>query len=258
MLPPGSPEAGTRPIDIEVGGSSPRGEMRVVAWDLPTRLFHWTLVALILSAYVSTAFAEQLGDNLLKWHRWNGLAILVLLVWRGMWGIFGSSTARFSAFLRGPRSAAAYVIGLVGGKSRRYLGHNPVGAYMVVTLLLVTGSIGVLGLFTVEHNDITAGPLYRLLSEEWVKQTSRLHRVLFDWVLLPLVGVHIAVNLLYTFAKRDPLIPAMITGRKPVADYADAREAVVVRWSLLRAAVLLAASAAIVLGTIKALGGRLP
>lgn len=258
MLPPGSSEAGTRPIDIEGAGSGPRGAMRVVVWDLPTRLFHWTLVALVLGAYLSTAFAEQLGDNLLKWHRWNGLAILVLLVWRGMWGIFGSSTARFAAFLRGPRAAAAYVIGLVRGGPRRYLGHNPVGAYMVLALLLVTGSIGLLGLFTVEHNDITAGPLYRLLSEGWVKQASRLHRVLFDWVLLPLIGVHIAVNLLYTFARRDPLIPAMITGRKPAADYADAREAVIVRWPLLRAAVLLAVSATIVLGGIKALGGRLP
>ena len=230
----------------------------VLVWDLPTRLFHWTLVALIVAAFVSVQFAEPLGDSLLKWHRRIGLAILVLLVWRVAWGFLGSSTARFAGFLGGPRAALGYLGKLLGGLPVRYLGHNPLGAYMVMALLLAVGGNAMLGLFTVEHNDIAAGPLYRMISEDAVKQVSRLHRLAFYWLLLPLIGAHIAANVLYGVLKREPLIPAMITGRKPDAEYVDADEAVLVRRPLLRALFLLAVSAALVLGTIKALGGRLP
>lgn len=256
------------PMKKSTGGASPSANGTddgagpapgsVVAWDLPTRLFHWTLVALILSAWISVQYAEQLGDNLLKWHRWNGIAILVLILWRLAWGLMGSSTARFAAFLRTPAAAFGYLAALVRGLSARYLGHNPLGAYMVMALLLVVGGNALLGLFTVEHNDITAGPLYRLLSEDAVKQVSRLHRLTFDWVLLPLIAAHVAANVLYGVVKREPLIAAMVTGRKPAAEYTDAATAVIVRRPLLRALFLLAVSAAIVLGSIKALGGRLP
>ena len=63
---------------------SAKGEAKVVAWDLPIRLFHWTLVALLIFAWVSYRYAEDMGDYLLKMHRWNGLAILTLLFWRVM------------------------------------------------------------------------------------------------------------------------------------------------------------------------------
>lgn len=75
---------------------------RVAAWDLPTRLFHWTLLILIVVAWASFEFAEALGDETLVVHRANGLAILTLLVWRVLWGIVGSSTARFASFVSGP------------------------------------------------------------------------------------------------------------------------------------------------------------
>jgi cytochrome b len=253
------PPSPRSPTDTDTGIEPPPAATRaVLAWDAPTRLFHWTLVALIVAAVVSVQFAEQLGDSLLKWHRRIGIAILVLLVWRVAWGFLGSSTARFTAFVGGPRHVLDYFGKLLRGVSVRYLGHNPLGAYMVLALLLAVGGHASLGLFTVEHNDITAGPLYRLLSEDAVKQVSRLHRLAFYWLLLPLIGAHVAANVLYGVVKREPLIPAMITGRKPAAEYVDAAEAVPVRRPLVRALVLLAVSAAVVLGTIKALGGRLP
>lgn len=238
---------------------APAGEVaRVVAWDLPTRLFHWTLVLAIAMAWASAQYAEKIGDPLLKWHRWTGIAILVLLLWRLLWGVLGSSTARFVSFVRGPGAALGYAARLAGGGHDRYLGHNPLGAYMVLALLVVVGTQALLGLFTVEHNDLTAGPLYRLVSEDVVKRVSRLHRLLFDDLLLPLIVLHVAANLLYGVVKREPLIPAMVTGRKPAADYADAKEALLVDRPLVRAAFLLAVSAATVIGTIKMLGGRLP
>lgn len=226
------------------------------AWDLPTRLFHWTLLALVVLAWVSFRFAENLGDPLLKWHRWNGLGILTLLVWRLAWGVFGSSTSRFATFVASPRAALVYAGALLAGNSRRYLGHNPLGGWMVMALLSVLAAQGMLGLFTVEHNDIAAGPLARLVGEAATKTASRWHHFVFDFVLLPLVAVHVAANIGYGIFKREPLIAAMITGRKPHAEYADGATADIVDHPMLRALLLLAVSAVLVLGTIRLLSGR--
>lgn len=230
---------------------------RVVAWDLPIRLFHWTLVALLIFAWVSYRYAEDFEDFLLKMHRWNGLAILTLLVWRVLWGFAGSSTARFANFVKGPKAAVGYGRDLVIGRPRRYLGHNPLGAAMVIVMLAVVMAQTLLGLFTVEHNGLTAGPLYRLVSEATRKWASYWHDVNFWNVLLPLIGLHLAANLFYAFVKREPLVPAMITGRKPTETYEDAPQAELPARPMLRAAVLLALAALIVLGSIRLLAGRL-
>ena len=99
---------------------------------------------------------------------------------------------------------------------------------MILALLGAVTAQAVLGLFTVEHNDITAGPLYRLISEERQKVITGWHTWLFYWVILALVPIHILANLWYGLAKKEPLITAMITGKKPAAAYEDAPEAVLV------------------------------
>lgn len=230
----------------------------VVAWDLPTRLFHWTLVALVVSAWVSFQYAEQIGDHRLRWHRANGVAVVILLLWRVMWGFAGSSTSRFHRFIYSPVAAAHYAASLVGGRTQRFLGHNPLGAYVVLALLAIAMTQASLGLFTVEHNDIAAGPLYRLVTEEATKLASRWHRVLFYYVLLPAVALHVTANVLYGLVKREPLIAAMITGRKPTeaVPFEDAQTADVPKRPLVRAALLLALSAGIVLGPVYAVSGR--
>jgi cytochrome b len=235
----------------------PAGSARVTAWDLPTRLFHWTLVLLILSSWLSYEYAEDLGDVTLVWHRAIGLAVLILIVWRLLWGVVGSSTARFASFVRAPGATWAYARGLARGRAAHYLGHNPAGALMVVALIAVVGTIGTLGLFATDDNDLVGGPLYRLVGERGNIAATRTHAQLFHFVLLPLIAIHITVNTLYALVKNDPLIRAMITGRKPAAAYADAAEATVASRPLLRAAVCLIAAAAIVLGGILTLGGRL-
>ena len=232
----------------------------VAAWDLPTRLFHWTLVLLVFAAWATFEFTEAMGDTRLTWHRWNGLLLLTLLVWRLLWGIAGPPHARFSRFLRGPVTVASYVRDLTAGRSRRFLGHNPLGALMVVALLALVTTIATLGLFAVEENDLATGPLYRLAGNEIAKVLTGWHTFLFEPVLLALVAVHIAINVYYTFVKRDALIPAMITGRKPAGTYEDA--SVVPAMSTadikFRAFACLAGASAIVFGGITALGGRLP
>lgn len=227
----------------------------VPVWDLPTRLFHWTLLALIVWAWVSVNYAEALGDTLLVYHRANGLAILTLIVWRVLWGFAGSSTARFQSFIRGPAKVAAYAGGLIRGAGPRYLGHNPLGALMVIVLLATVAAVAILGLFAVDDNDLVGGPLYSLVGERTNISLTRRHDQLFHLLLLPLALLHIAVNSLYTLVKREPLIQAMVTGRKPAETYADAPAANFA--SLARALICLALAAGIVAGTILALGGSL-
>ncbi len=236
---------------------APRDARSVRAWDLPTRLFHWTLAALVVAAWVSYEFAEDLGDETLIWHRANGLAILTLIVWRLLWGVCGSSTARFAGLLRGPNAVLSYARGLFGTHAPRYLGHNPLGALMVLALLATVAMQAGFGLFATDDNDLVGGPLYRLVGEAQNTRAARLHGIVFNFVLLPLVLLHVVANTLYTLVKKEPVIRAMFTGKKPAELYADAAEAAIVSRPLARALLCLIAAAGIVLGGILAAGGSL-
>jgi cytochrome b len=246
----------------------------VRAWDLPTRLFHWALVTLFAFAWISHRFSArlyapqaiwkkltgggpiELGDPLYTWHRWNGYAILILIVFRLLWGFVGSSTSRFRSFVRWPWTAAGYGLDLLRGRERHYLGHNPLGSYMILVLLGLVSAQGMLGLFTLEHNEVVAGPLKRIASDPWVAFLSKWHVRGFN-IILAFVVIHVAANLFYQLVKRDPLITTMVTGRKPAGDYVDTDEAQLVQRPMSRALVCLAAAAAIVVGGIVALGGKL-
>jgi len=228
------------------------------AWDLPTRLFHWLLVLLVASAWVSFRYAEALGDFTLKWHRWNGYAVLVLIVFRVLWGFAGSPTSRFMHFVRWPWVAVGYLVDLVRGRARFFLSHNPVGAYMVLALLGLVALQAGLGLFAVEHNDSGAyGPLYRLVTEDTYKSLTSWHRKLFYSSLLLLIPVHVLANMLYGLVKKEPLIRAMVTGTKPAASYEDGAAAAAEGSQAGRALLCFAAAIAIVFGGIVALGGKL-
>ncbi len=229
----------------------------VPAWDGPTRLFHWLLPFLVLSAWISYRYAESFGDVRLVWHRANGLTVLVLIVWRLLWGAVGSSTSRFSSFVRSPAKAFDYARALRAGPGPKYLGHNPLGAYAVLALLAALGFQASLGLFAIDENDIVGGPLFRLVGSAMRKDITELHEWNFFYIVLTLIAVHLAASLYYRVIKKESLITAMVTGKKPAADYADASEAVLVARPWWRAFVCLLAATAIVFGTILALGGRL-
>ena len=238
-------------------GLSSKKPRQVRAWDLPTRLFHWSLVVSILTAWASWRFSEVIGDHSLSVHRWTGHFILVLLVFRLLWGFIGSSTARLTHVFNWPWTAAGYGLDLLRGKSRHYLGHNPLGSYMVLALFAATAVQATLGLFTVEHNDLTAGPLYKLVSEARQEAITILHRKWFYYVLLALIPLHILANIGYQLLKGDPLVRAMVTGRKPAADYTDEAEARIASAGGFKAMLCLVVAAGIVFGTIFALGGKM-
>lgn len=229
----------------------------VRAWDLPTRVFHWLLVILIGCAWVSYRYSEAVGDNTMQWHRYNGYSLLILIVWRILWGMFGSSTSRFLSFVPWPWKAARYGMDLVRGKDRHFLGHNPLGTYMVLALLAAVSTQGVLGLLATEHNFLTWGPLTHLIEDAVSERLTHLHSFFFYNGLLVLIGLHIAANVLYAVFKRDPLIKAMVTGTKPAGNYEDEAQLEIVSAPLLRALACLVVAAAMVLGSILALGGKL-
>lgn len=213
---------------------------RVLAWDGPTRLFKWVFVALIVMAPLS----NKLGDATLIWHKLNGYAILTLILFRILWGFAGGTTARFGGFVRSPLAALGYGLDSLRGARRRFLGHNPLGAYMVLALLAMAAAQGIAGLFTTD-DIIVEGPLVPLVSTAVVKAASAFHENGFKLILI-LSVVHVLANFAYTFLKKDNLIHPMVTGWKPADAYEDAPEAVAGSWA--GAAACLAFAAAIVWG----------
>lgn len=223
---------------------------QVLAWDGPTRAFKWGLVALVFCGWLS----NKIGGSVPAWHKWNGYAILTLIVFRLLWGVVGGSTAQFKNFLRGPGAAFAYLRGALTGRPQPYLGHNPLGAWMVAALLALLLAMGVAGLYAADEDRlIISGPLARTVSEGWVDFAARWHHRLFDLLKIVIV-VHVAANLFYQFVKKDPLIHAMATGRKPAAAFVDQAEARPGSWSL--AVLCLLAAGGLVFGAIVALGGK--
>jgi cytochrome b len=182
------------------------GVTRQPVWDLPTRLFHWLLVVLIGFSWWS---AE---NDQLDLHIWSGLAVLALLIFRLLWGIFGSSTARFANFVRGPRAVLAYLKNM---KAWRPIGHSPLGALSVLALLAVIAVQVGLGLFAVDHDGFYEGPLAYLVSHDLAEVLTELHEELFN-ILLVFIGLHIAAILLYRFVLGKKLVGPMVTGKGEV------------------------------------------
>ncbi len=176
-------------------------------WDLPIRLFHWTLVVLIALSWWSV---EQARMDL---HLWSGYALLTLLVFRLLWGIFGSSTARFGQFVTGPRRVLTYLGGLARRSSTPTPGHNPAGGWVVMIMLLaLLVQVGT-GLFA--NDDIfTEGPLVHWVDKDLSGTLTGLHEDHFN-LLLALIGLHIGAIVFYRLVKREDLARAMVTGRRP-------------------------------------------
>jgi len=192
-------------------------EARVVAvkvWDLPVRLFHWILVLLLVFQFVS----GKIGGYLMAWHVYSGYGVLVLVVFRILWGFAGSTHARFASFLKGPAAALHFASRLLSRQVVPQVGYNPLGGWMVVALLISLALQAISGLFA---NDSfgTEGPLAALVPLEVSDRLSLFHR----WnlkVLLVLSGVHIAASLYHWLAMKDDLIVAMFTGVKRVPEAA--------------------------------------
>jgi cytochrome b len=170
-------------------------------WDLPIRLFHWSLVGLIVFSWWS---AENYH---MDWHRLSGQALLFLIAFRLIWGIVGSGSARFAHFLKGPRTIRAYLSRGEGAT----VGHNPLGGWSVVAMLLALAVQVGTGLFAVDIDGIESGPLSHLVNFDQGRFASAIHGVVFN-VLLGLIALHIVAILFYLIVRRRNLIGPMVTG----------------------------------------------
>jgi cytochrome b len=161
---------------------------------------HWLLAALIAFSWWSVEYGHT------DWHIWSGCAILTLLLFRLLWGVFGSSTARFASFVRGPHAVLGYLRGGWTG-----IGHNPVGGLSVLALLGDTALQVGLGLVAQDEDGIYAGPLAGLVSSDTSDRARDIHAVNF-YVLLGLIALHVAAILFYRLRGRRLLGP-MISGK---------------------------------------------
>ena len=172
-------------------------------WDFPVRLVHWGLAVLLPSLW----WTWRSGD--LALHQKLGLVALGLLLFRILWGIFGSSTARFTHFVKGPREIAAYL----RGRSASSVGHNPLGALSVIGLLgLMIVEVG-FGLIAQDVDGEESGPLAQYVSYETADWARGWHALLFN-MIVALVAAHVLAILFYLIVKRDNLVGPMVTGRK--------------------------------------------
>jgi cytochrome b len=179
-------------------------------WDLPTRLFHWLFAATVIGAVITV----KVGGSWMEWHLPLGVSALVLLVFRIIWGFTGSRYARFKQFVCSPRQTLGYL-----RRPHPYddAGHNPLGAWSVIGLLLVVGVQATTGLFATD-DILTQGPLNAFVSSDTAKLMTTIHK----WnenVLFALVALHLVAIVVYRIRGKH-LIEPMITGDKPTENLA--------------------------------------
>lgn len=167
---------------------------RIPVWDLAVRLLHWSLVLTVATAWL-TRHAPG------KWHEWLGYATLAVVVLRTAWGFVGTGYARFADFVRPVSLTFGYARSVIAGREERFIGHNPLGGWMVLVLLSMVVLVGVTGwLYTTD----------RFWGVPWVEE---LHSTLSD-VLFIFVGLHILGVAFTSFRHRENLVAAMVHGRK--------------------------------------------
>jgi cytochrome b len=180
----------------------------VVVWDIPTRIFHWLLVVFVLISFVT----GNIGGNAMQYHLWSGYMVLTVLLFRIVWGLIGGRESRFVKFVKGPAAVARYATTFLSNSATPYLGHNPLGGWSIIAMLLALLVQADTGLFA-NDDIITEGPLFDWVSKptsDWLTQIHKLNQI----VIIGLVCVHVLAILFYFFYKRENLITPMITGAK--------------------------------------------
>jgi cytochrome b len=190
--------------------TTPPRRHRIRLWDLPTRLFHWALVVLIALQFASGEF----GVVPMRWHYLLGYATLALIVFRVLWGFAGSQTSRFGSFVRGPRAVVRYVAASLRGRAPRAPGHNPLGGWSALVMLVVVVVQAVSGLFA--SDDISEeGPFAAHVSDAIVALMTRIHHI-DRYVLVVLIALHVGAVLLHWAIRNDNLVAPMLHGRAQI------------------------------------------
>lgn len=180
-------------------------------WDLPTRLFHWSLAASTIAMIVTA----KIGGNAMVWHLRLGHVVLALLLFRLVWGMVGGHWSRFRSFLYAPRQLLDHLRGR--GRPEHAAGHSPLGALSVFAMLAVLLAQAGTGLFS-DDAIFFAGPLSNKVSGDVVDAATRWHAELGQYLLLALLGLHLLAIAWYTLVRRRPLVRAMVSGDRELCE----------------------------------------
>ena len=205
------------------------GTAPVRIWDLPTRLFHWTLAAAVAAAVVTA----HVGGNAMEWHFRIGYLIFTLLAFRVLWGLVGGRWSRFAQFIYMPPTLLRYLRGGEVPGEHLDAGHNPLGSLSVFALLgLLLLQVGT-GL--VADDEIASqGPLNKFVAGATASQASTWHADIGQWILLGLIGLHIAAIVYYGLRKKTDLVRPMLIGDKTLpAGTPPATDSAATRWFAL-------------------------
>ena len=180
---------------------------RLRIWDLPTRLFHWSLAVCMVALLVTS----KIGGDAMAWHMRLGQVVLALLVFRVLWGVVGGYWSRFLTFVPSPQRLLAYLRGQ--GSVRDEVGHNPLGALSVLGMLGLIGLQVFTGLCT-DDEIFYAGPLTGWVSGDTVAWATTWHKTWGQWLLLAAIGLHVLALVFYSVVQKKKLVPAMVHGDK--------------------------------------------
>ena len=211
---------------------------KTLVWDLPTRLFHWLIVASLLAQYATVEWLE----NKVQWHFYIGYFTLFLIVFRLIWGVVGTRHAKFSNFVTGPKKVFSYVKTLFNRQSEPAIGHNPLGGWFVIVMLILLAIQAISGLFMTDDIFLD-GPYRQLASEETLDLMNTLHHLAFD-ALLYVIALHIGAVIFYSVYKKQKLVPAMVHGSKDSVK--ESKTAGIADSRLLRALIVALIAAAFV------------
>ena len=179
-------------------------------WDLPTRIFHWSLLACFMGLVVTV----NLGGNWMAWHFRFGYTVLALLLFRIVWGLVGGRWSRFASFIYAPSAIIAYIKGR--GKPEHSVGHNPMGSASVFALLGIL-LLQVASGFLSDDDIAFQGPFAKFISNARVAQATWYHKELGAKILFVLVALHVVVIFYYLYKKKENLILPMVQGDKQLA-----------------------------------------
>ncbi len=182
-------------------------------WDLPTRLFHWSLALCVVLLIAS----GTVGGDAMQWHMRFGYCVLTLLIFRLVWGFVGGYWSRFKQFFYSPVTIFNFLRG--HSQPNHEVGHNPLGSLSVLGLLAILGIQVLTGLMA-DDEIATAGPLAKFVSNSSMLLSTSYHKHWGKWIIFALVGLHIAAILFYLLRKKQNLIKPMLTGDKSIASSA--------------------------------------
>jgi cytochrome b len=219
----------------------------VKVWDLPVRIFHWVITVL----FVFQVVTGKVGGELMPWHKLSGYAILTLVVFRILWGFAGSTHSRFASFMAGPVKTWRFALRLFSRQAVPQLGHNPLGGWSVMAMVVALAVQAVTGLFSndgVSHE----GPLSPLVSLDVSNWMSDVHTANLK-VIVVLVTIHILAVVFHLVVKRDELVVPMFTGVKHVPEEMMRERREIARGTPLRRAASRENSVAFIAGSWRAL-----